>query len=267
MASRFWGCSTMGVGRHSLFAAGLAWISLSAGAAKAQDISPVFDMGALANTMSTGAVVKSECARAARLHQAVPRNLPWCDASPPSLGRAFSQPGPLAGPATPMGYSASAELRREAVDAVVQRVRARDAKNAELVQAELTRHDYRSIYDGIVRPYGLAGDDAAAALAAYLLLGWMIVHDGREPPAAAVRGVRAQAAAALSDPRLASAEARGRLGEEFKVLFVVLHAGWGSARREGSVERFAAGVADMFRKADGIDLVSTKLGPAGFERG
>jgi hypothetical protein len=166
-----------------------------------------------------------------------------------------------------MRYSTSPELRREAVAGFVARVRGRDPGNAALVEAQLAGHDYRSIYDGIVRPYGLAGDDAAGALAAYLLLGWMIVHDGQEPSAAAVRGVRAQAAAALSDRGLDSEAVRGRLGEEFKILFVVLHAGWGSARREGRLDRYAAGVADMFRNADGVDLVSARLGPAGFQRG
>lgn len=102
-------------------------------------------------------------------------------------------------------------------------------------------------------------------LAAYMILGWMIVHGGQEPPPGAVGGARAQAAAALSDPRLASPDTRARLGEEFKILFVVVHAGWLSAQREGSLDRYANGLAEIFSKQDGLDLRRMGLGRAGFQ--
>lgn len=228
----------------------------------AQDISPVFDMGGLANAASMGAVINSERARAGQMGAPIMRGVPM---PPPS--RAFMRPAPAAAATVPMRYSAPPALRREVVSEFVDRVRRHSPENARLIQEQLAQHDYRRIYDGIVRPYGLAGDDAANALAAYLVLGWMIVHGGEEPPPGAVRGVRAQASVALSDSRLASAEMHARLGEEFKILFVTIHAGWQSARREGNLGRYAAGVADMFRNLDGIDLRAMQLGPAGFGRG
>jgi len=235
---------------------------LAAGSASAQDISPVFDMGGLANAASMGAVINSERARAARMGAPIARGVPM-----PPPGRAFMRPAPPAAATLPMRYSAPPALRQQVVAEFVDRVRRHSAENARLIQEQLAQHDYRRIYDGIVRPYGLAGDDAANALAAYLVLGWMIVHNGQEPPPGAVRGVRAQASVALSDSRLASPEMHARLGEEFKILFVTIHAGWQSARREGNLGRYAAGVADMFRNLDGIDLHAMDLGPEGFQRG
>ena len=231
---------------------------LLSGGAGAQDIAPVFDMGGLAATASLGAVINSERDRAAHPNVPAPR------AATASVGGAFLRPAPSATAAAPMRYNASLALSREAVAAIVDRVRRHNPDHARLIQEQLEQHDYRAIYDGIVRPYGLAGDDTASALAAYLLLGWMIVHDGAAPPPGAVRAVRGQAIVALSDGRLNSPETRARLGEEFKILFVTLHAGWQSARREGNLDSYGTGVADIFR-TDSIDLAAMDLGLAGFQ--
>lgn len=233
-------------------------------AVHAQEISPVFDMGSMAGTMSMGATIRSECARAAHMGRGVAPGTPWCDTSSAGgRGGAFTRPPPQVPPGA-VRYSAPPALRQQVVSDFIERVRRHNPNNARLIQEQLAGHDYRQIYDGIVQPYGLAGDDAANALAAYLVLGWMIVHDGREPPRGAVGGVRAQAAAALLDDRLNSSDMRARIGEEFKILFVTVHAGWQSARREGNLDRYAAGIADMFRTVDGIDLRAMQLSPEGF---
>lgn len=243
----------------------LIGLPLGSGAmpARAQEISGVFNMGALANTMSMGATIKSECARARGMGQRVDPDTPWC-------GSAAGAQHPLARPVrgaavnTDMRYAASAALRREVLTAFIDRVRGKDPKDAGQIEAEFRQRDYNAIYAGIVRPYGLGGDDAASAQAAYLLLGWMIVHEGREPPPGSVQGVRAQVAAALSTGRLSEPETRARLGENFKLLFVVVHAGWQAARREGTLDRYAAGVADLFRNGDGHDLRTAQLTKNGF---
>jgi len=231
--------------------------------ARAQEISGVFNMGALANTMSMGGIIKSECARARGIGQRVDSDTPWCG-SAAGAQHPFARPLPGAADNTDMRYTASAALRREVLAAFIDRVRAKDPKEAGQIEAEFRQHDYNAIYAGIVRPYGLAGDDAASAQAAYLLLGWMIVHEGQEPPPGSVQGVRAQAAAALSNGRLSEPETRARLGENFKILFVVVHAGWQAARREGTLDRYAAGVADVFRNGDGLDLRTAQLTRNGF---
>ena len=224
----------------------------------AQEISPVFDMGALAGTASLGAVINQERERANTRQASAPVFRP---------GGSFGKPAPAGAAALPMRYAATPALRRQVLGEFIERVRRGSPENAAIVEGELRRNDYAAIYDGVVGPYGLAGNDAANVLAAYMILGWMIVHGGQEPPPGAAGGVRAQAAAALSDPRLASPEARARLGEEFKILFVVVHAGWLAAGREGSLDRYADGLAEMFMEHDGLDLRSMKLGPAGFRPG
>jgi len=231
--------------------------------ARAQEISGVFNMGALANTISMGATIKSECARAREIGQRVDPNTPWCG-NAAGAQHPFARPMPGAALNTDMRYTASATLRREVLTAFINRVRGKDPKDARQIEAQFRQHDYDAIYAGIVRPYGLGGNDAASAQAAYMLLGWMIVHEGREPPSGSVQGVRAQAAAALSTGKLSQPELRARLGENFKILFVVVHAGWQAARREGTLDRYAAGVADLFRNGDGLDLRTAQLTKNGF---
>jgi hypothetical protein len=219
-------------------------------------ISPVFDMGGLTATASMGAVINSERRRAVR-------------GGPPiaAPGRAFTRPAPPSLANVSLRYPVSPALKQRAVADLVDRVRQHSPENAAAIAQQLAAHDYARIYDGIVRPYGLAGNDAASSMAAYLVLGWMIVHGGQEPSPAGVHGVRAQAVAALSDERLASPAMHANLGEEFKILFVTVHAGWQAARREGNLEPYAAGIAQMFRQQDGLDLPAMRIGPAGFQPG
>jgi hypothetical protein len=220
----------------------------------AQEISPVFDMGGLANAASLGAVIQQEQERAG----VQPSN---------PLRSLFAQPAPADAANLPMDYAATPEVRRQALADFIARIRQNNPQDADAAARELQRNDYAAIYDGIVQPYGLAGNDAANALTAYLVLGWMIVHDGQEPPREAIAAARGQAAVALSDMRLSAPETRARLGEEFKILFVVLHAGWQSAQRESTVDRYTAGVAALFERQDGLNLRQMTLGRDGFRPG
>jgi len=188
----------------------------------------------------------------------------------PSAGggaRSFATPAP-AGAARGLPYPAPTEgFRRQQVANLLDRTARSDPRSADALRAQLARYDYASIYDGIVRPYGLAGNDAASSLAAYMLLGWMIVHEGQEPSPAGVRGVRTQAAEVLSAPRFAAPDIRAGSGEEFKILFVTIHAGWQAARREGTLDRYADGIARMFASGGGPDLRSATIGARGFGGG
>lgn len=181
--------------------------------------------------------------------------------------QAFARPAP-AGAVQGMAYPApSAQFRKQQVADLLARASKTDPQSAAALRAQFSKSDYAPVYDGITRPYGLAGNDAASSLAAYMVLGWMIVHDGQEPSRAGLQGVRAQAAQALSDPRLSAPGMRARLGEEFKILFVTVHAGWQSARREGTLDRYADGVAQLFGQKNGMNLRAARIGPHGFEGG
>jgi hypothetical protein len=233
--------------------------------ATAQDIvfNPVMDPTAAMGYASIG-VATEQIRRGGGGGGGVPRRA----AAPMGNVRAFAQPAPAAAASAGKPYPApSAQFRKQQVADLLDRANQSDPKSAQAMRAQFARHDYASIYDGITRPYGLAGNDAASSLAAYMVLGWMIVHEGQEPPAAGLRGVRAQAAQALSDPRLAAPEMRAKLGEEFKILFVTLHAGWQGARREGTLDQYSAGVARLFNQKNGMNLAAARIGPRGFEGG
>ncbi len=232
--------------------------------AVAQDIvfNPVMDPTAAMGYASIG-VAREQIRRGGGSGGVAPR----AAGVPMGNVRAFAQPAPAAASAGKPYPAPSAQFRKQQVADLLDRANQSDPKSAQVMRAQFARHDYASIYDGITRPYGLAGNDAASSLAAYMVLGWMIVHEGQEPPAAGLRGVRAQAAQALSDPRLAAPEMRAKLGEEFKILFVTLHAGWQGARREGTLDRYAAGVARLFNQKNGMNLAVARIGPRGFEGG
>lgn len=78
---------------------------------------------------------------------------------------------------------------------------------------------------------------------------------GPDPKPAGLRKSRRQVAQGLSrEPRFAQAQVRAASAEEFKIPVVTLHAGWRSARREGTLPAYAAGVNGMVRRQAALDL-------------
>lgn len=150
--------------------------------------------------------------------------------------------------------------------AYVDRIQRNDPKTAIALQQAFRGHDYARVYDNLVRGDGLAGNDLANSMTAYAVLTWLIANNRlEEPSGAAVRAARAQTAAALAnDPRFASPAARAQLGEEFKLLFVTIHSGAQSARREGMMQAYSNRVAQMIRAQSGRDPRSRTLTDRGF---
>jgi hypothetical protein len=163
-------------------------------------------------------------------------------------------------------YAATPALRRQIVTGFVDRVRRGNPQAAAAAAQAFAGHDYAAVYDGIVRENGLAGDDATRAMTAYLVFGWLVANGiEREPDAAAIAGVRAQVASGLArDRRMAAPATRAQLGEEFKILYVLLHAGYRGAVREGSLPRYREGVARLMQRTSGLDMRTVRLGN-GFE--
>lgn len=183
----------------------------------------------------------------------------------PRLGLSGALRAP-AGPAPALPYAATPALKRQVLSEFIERVRAKDPAAAEQAAEQFARHDYARIYQGIVAPFGLSANDAGDAVAAYTVLGWLIATGAPDPRPAAVRAARAQVAAQLAaEPRVGAPGVRAALGEEFKILFVTLHAGWQSARREGNLRQYADGVQRMFQQQSGLDLRSLELTAGGFQ--
>jgi hypothetical protein len=273
---------TRSINRLSLAPALLLAVALPA-PASAQDaiqIQPIFDMGVLTMNAAIDTVTLAEEKRSS-----TGRYAPGAGATiPPSevgrvMGRggvvpqrlAFAGPGgaPAAARASApvsLAYRADPALRRASLDAFLARAAASNRAGVEDLRRQFGRHDYDAVWRQLTRGSGLSGSDAADAMAAYAMLGWMIANTSLEDADPAhVRGIRAQLAPALAtDPRLAAPDTRAALGEELKILAVILHAGWQSAQREGQLARYADGVAEFFQ-GQGLDLRALSVGPSGFE--
>jgi hypothetical protein len=161
-------------------------------------------------------------------------------------------------------FQSTASSRKQAADAYVARIARSDRAAAQEAAAQLARHDFSRIYGGIVAPFGYRANDAADGLAAYTLLGWLIATGSGDPTPRQAQAVRAQIAArAAGNPSFANPASRAKLGEEMKLLFVTLHSGWQSAKREGNLRQYADGVARLFQSND-IDLRALRLTDQGF---
>lgn len=92
------------------------------------------------------------------------------------------------------------------------------------------------------------------------------LHTGApDPRPSSVRAARGQIAGNLArSPTFASVATRRELGEELKISFVAIHAGWQAARQEGKLKAYSDGVAAMFAKQSGDDLRKLKLTDGGF---
>lgn len=218
-----------------------------AGPALAQ-VNPVFDMPVL--TMNAAIDANNQAiARGAGGGGRVART-----ARAP-IGRAFAAPAGPDAVNLHLTYSASAALRKEVLAGFLGRVQRNSPQYAAVARDQLGRHDYASIFRGIVAPYGIRQNDLADAVAAYIVLGYMVVNGDENVTPAAVQGVRGQIAQVLAhEARFANPTTRAKTAEEFKILFVTLHAGWQSARREGTLAAYAQGVNRMMQRQAGLDL-------------
>lgn len=165
---------------------------------------------------------------------------------------------------TDLRFVSTEQSRRQAEREYLARLRKQDAAAAAALGEQLQRNNFSRVYSGIVRPFGLSSDDAADALTGYTVLGWLIATGAPDPSPSAVSAARNQIAARLGQtPNFRSAASRQALGEELKISFVTLHAGWQAARREGNLRQYGDGVAALFNR-NGIDLRALRLTRDGF---
>ena len=105
-------------------------------------------------------------------------------------------------------------------------------------------------------------------LTAYTVLGWMIANGQKtQPPTSGILAVREAVAAGLAkNDKMTAPGVAASLGEELKLLFVTIHAGWQSAEKEGKTEQYANGIAAMFQKQSGQDLRGFTINEKGFAK-
>jgi hypothetical protein len=187
---------------------------------------------------------------------------------PSVAAAAIDRPVPRGAPQVSLRYVPSPAVHQRVLADLVARIRARNPQDAQQIQAIFAQYDYAGLYDGIAGPYGLSGNDAGNAMTAYLILGWLIANGRQDLPAgrAAAMAARAQVAGTLAESGTVPREAWAELGEELKLQFVIAHAGWLSAMKEGHARRYADGIARQFQQVYGIDLRRTSLDASGLHR-
>lgn len=164
-------------------------------------------------------------------------------------------------------FQASAALRQQVLNEFLGRVSRNNPEAAKAVAAEFRRPAFRNSFESSARAIGFSPNDAADIMAIYLVMGWEIVH-GTDANLPAVRAVRRQVAgqmvhnAALRDPTT-----RAKFAEELKILVTLFGSSIENAKREGNTARFAAGVAEHYRKTMNRDLRAMQLTPHGFSGG
>lgn len=161
-------------------------------------------------------------------------------------------------------FQSTLASRQAARQAYLSRIARTNPVLARTAAAQFEKHDFPRIYGSLVAPHGLRPNDAADVITAYTLLGYLIATGSGDPSPAQVRAIRAQIAArAATNPAMVDPAGRARLAEELKLSFVTLHAGWQSARKDGSLPRYSDGVARLF-KSTGTDLRTLRMTDRGF---
>jgi hypothetical protein len=156
-------------------------------------------------------------------------------------------PVPASGNAA-FAYVSTPSLRRQALESYLARIARKNPGRAKMLAADFSRTDADKFYQRLILNTGLKNYDVADALTAYQLTGWIIANNVKTmPPRSRILAARRQTAAILAkDPGMTNSAARGKAGEEFKLLTVTLHFGLLSARRSGHTKAYADEIAALF---------------------
>lgn len=163
-------------------------------------------------------------------------------------------------------YTPTAALRQQTVQALAARLKPSnpDAANS-LAKGKI---DYSKIYRNILQGTSLPDNDAAAALASYLITGYLIVngiHDDNAITPGMAQGVRAQMAGTLAgNSQLASPAAIAKLGEEMKLQTVLLTATWQQSIKNNNEAAFRASTGQLFSQQYGFDMARVRPTARGF---
>jgi hypothetical protein len=167
-------------------------------------------------------------------------------------------------------YTPTPALRQQTVQAYANRLKTSNPAGAQAVTAAFGpgKYDYNQTYRQILDGTGLRENDAADALACYMLMGWAVIHNVQDEKAITIpmaQGVRAQLAPLIAG----SAKVRTRsaqIGEELKLQTVVVQGGWQAAIKEGKLAAYQQGIRNLFKTQYGMDMSAFKLTSQGFAK-
>jgi hypothetical protein len=163
-------------------------------------------------------------------------------------------------------YTPTAALRQQTVQQLAARLKPSNPAAANSLATG--KVDYSKIYRSIVQGTSLPENDAAAALASYLITGYLIVngiHDDNAITPSMAQGVRTQVAGALAgNSQLASPTAVAKLGEEMKLQTVLLTATWQQSIKNNNEAAFRTSTGQLFSKQYGFDMTKVRPTAKGF---
>jgi hypothetical protein len=173
-----------------------------------------------------------------------------------------AQTKPATTPNTPdpgnaaFSYLGTPSMRKQVQDAYLSRIGQKNPSRAKMLASDFARTDPDKFYQRLIQNTGLRNYDVADALTAYQLTGYIIANNIKTmPPQSQIRAARQQTARVLAkNPRMNDSAARGKAGEEFKLMTVTLHYGLLAARRSGDVK-------DTKAYSDEIATLFAETGP------
>lgn len=157
-------------------------------------------------------------------------------------------------------YNPSVKIR----DRVIDRMAVRMKLSSDNI-ATLKQNDFNKLFTGITAPYHLQYDDAADIVTAYQVLNWIIANNAANPNIGAVDAVKSATISALQQNREIAHDAgnRAMLGEEMKIMTVILYTGWQQAQKKGKSADYSATVAQQYQLQYKQNLRSLKLDDKG----
>ena len=172
--------------------------------------------------------------------------------------------------ATSVSTTYTPTLRKQTVQATVDRLKTSNPAASQAIATTFGpgKYDHSQTYREILKGTGLRENDAADALACYMLMGWVVVHNVQDDKAITIpmaQGVRAQIAPLLASNGQMRNRA-GQVGEELKLQTVVVQGGWQSAIKEGKLAAYKQGINNLFRNQYGLDMNQFKLTNQGFAK-
>lgn len=214
----------------------------------------VFDMGALTNSLSQGAVIQSETARARTSQIFRPQ------VRPPH-GQAVD-PGALL-------YRPNLAVRKRNMAQIADRLRRVDPAGAADLQRTFATRDPIAEMGQVMRPVGLNPDNVADAIATYLVTAYYGVRGSTQGEPAEFKAVSAQIGRALSaDPAFTSAgdAVKQEMAEGMLLQAVLANQAVQAAQKQPSaMPAIKAAIGQGTRASFGMDLTRMRLGADGLQ--
>lgn len=212
----------------------------------------VFDMGALTNTITQGAVVQSERERAGKIagHKTSLKNALTYSANSSRTTQATFTP--------------SADVRKRNIASFLSRVRSIDPQVADSLEREFAASDIFGNMAKKLAGYGLKTNSVTDAFTIYSLVAWAGVRGSNNDPAKThVRGVRNQMAHVLANiPALTSASdaKKQEIADSFLLQALLIESiVEGAKKRPETMPQVKSALVTGTRATLGFDLTTFKL--------